>query len=121
MKRFVSIIALALVIGLVAGNAEAKGAKGAKGDKAGKKAAVHGTVTKVDGLSIVVQTKGKKGAEVTIVTDTSTDIKVNGAKGALTDIKPGMKITATPNTGTATKVIVGEGKGKGEKKPKKPK
>ena len=66
MKRFWSVLALALVIALGAGSAFAagKGNKPNKPNKADKQQhkGVAGTVTKVDGTSITVQTRGKNGA-----------------------------------------------------------
>ena len=121
MKRFTTLLALAMVVALGANvSYAAKGdkaaAKAAKGDKAGKKDTVMGTVVKADATSITVQTRGKKGAEVTVTVDANT--KFEGVTGAA-DLKPGQKITATPNTGTATKVTV-QGKGaKGDKAGKK--
>jgi hypothetical protein len=109
MKRFWSVLALALVIALGAGSAFAagKGNKPNKPNKADKQQhkGVAGTVTKIDGTSIIVQTRGKNGAEVTITTDDKT--KFEGVN-AVTDIKPGMRVMATPDTGTAQKVIVRE-------------
>jgi hypothetical protein len=109
MKRFWSVLALALVIALGAGSAFAagKGNKPNKPNKADKQQhkGVAGTVTKIDGTSIIVQTRGKNGAEVTITTDDKT--KFEGVN-AIADIKPGMRVMATPDTGTAQKVIVRE-------------
>lgn len=124
MKRLITVIALALVLGLVAGNAEA-----AKGDKAAAKGAgkgkaaggVAGKVVKVDGTNLVVQTRGKKAAEVTIATDADTVVEINGAKGALADLKAGMQVQATPNTGTAKKITAGGAKGGADKAAKKAK
>jgi len=124
MKRWISIIALALVLGLVAGNAEA-----AKGDKkaakgAGKAGAgIAGQVVRVDGTNLVVSTRGKKAAEVTIATDASTMVEINGAKGTVADLKSGMRVQATPKTGTATKITAGAGgkAAKGDKAAKKAK
>ncbi len=122
MKRFTTLLALALVVALGANvSYAAKGdkaaAKAAKGDKAGKKDAVMGTVVKADATSITVQTRGKKGAEVTVTIDANT--KFQGVTGAA-DIKAGQHIMATSNTGTATKVTVQGGKGdKAGKKGKK--
>jgi hypothetical protein len=114
MKRFTTLLALALVVALGANvSYAAKGdkaaARAAKGDKAGKKDAVMGTVVKADATSITVQTRGKKGAEVTIAVDANT--KFEGVAGAA-DLKAGQRIVATPNVGTATKVTV---QGKGER------
>ena len=114
MKRFTTLLALAFVIALGANvSYAAKGDKAAnkaaKGDKPNKKDSVMGTVVKADATSITVQTRGKKGAEVTVTVDANT--KFEGVTGAA-DLKPGQKIVATPNTGTATKVTV---QGKGDK------
>jgi len=113
MKRFTTLLALAFVIALGANvSYAAKGDKAAnkaaKGDKANKKDSVMGTVVKADATSITVQTRGKKGAEVTVTVDANT--KFQGVASAA-DLKPGQKIVATPNTGTATKVTVHGGKG----------
>ena len=112
MKRFTSLLALALVLALSAGVAQAgKGNKADKPAKAGKvdrKNGVVGTVVKSDASSITVQTRGKKGAEVTVAIDANT--KFEGVTAA-TDLKVGQHIIATPNTGTATKVVVQGGKG----------
>jgi hypothetical protein len=120
MKRFSSILVSALVIALGAGISQAapKGNKPAKPDKAGKRehTGVAGIVSKVEGSNIVVQTRGKNGAEVTIATDGST--KFEGVN-ALADIKAGMRVMATPNTGTAQKVIVQPGRGAGKGAAKK--
>jgi hypothetical protein len=111
MKRWTSLLALALVLAVGAGVAQAKGNKADKAGKVGKKDhdAVAGKVVSATATSITIQTAGKKGAEVTITVDASTQYK--GVASA-TDLKPGMKITVTPATGTATKVVVHE---KGEK------
>ena len=114
MKRFTTLLALAMVVALGAANVSyaAKGDKAAnkaaKGDKAGKKDGVMGTVVKADATSITVQTRGKKGAEVTVTVDANT--KFEGVTSAA-DLKPGQRIIATPTTGTATKVVVHGGKG----------
>src|SRR4051812_28657179 len=117
MKRWTNLVVLALVVCLAGGVAEAaKGAKGAKpdkGNKAGKRDqdGVAGTVTKVEGNSITVQTRGKKGAEVVVTTDDKTQF--TGVASA-SEIKVGMMVRVSPATGTAQKVTVG-GAGKGKK------
>jgi len=117
MKRISVVLALVLVVGLATGSASAaKVDKANKANKAGKKdhAAVAGLVQKVDGANITVQPRGKNATPVTVTTDAST--KFEGV-ASITDIKPGMRINATPETGTATKVIVHAGReGKGAKK-----
>jgi hypothetical protein len=128
MHRFVTVAAVALALAL--GTASAHAAKGNKADKAAKgdKAAkrdpnsVVGTVQKVDGNNLTVLAgRGKKAAEVTVTTDASTKVKVNGQDGTLAQIKPGMHVVASPNNGTATTLHAtdareGAGKGKGKNK-----
>lgn len=126
MHRFVTVAAVALVLAL--GTASAHAAKGnkadkaAKGDKAAKRDSVVGTVQKIDGNSLTVLAgRGKKAAEVTVTTDASTKVKVNGQDGTLAQIKPGMHVVASPNNGTATTLHATdarEGAGKGKAKGK---
>jgi hypothetical protein len=111
MKRFLTLASLVLALTLVTGTAaHAKGNKGDKPNKADKAAkrdpnSVAGLVQKVDGNTLTLKGHGKKAAEVTVTTDAATKIRVNGKPGTLADIKPGMRVVATPNTGTATKVV----------------
>src|SRR4051794_34650027 len=119
MKRFATLLAigLALSIGATAAHAAAKNP-----DKAAAKAAkkgdgakgLTGTVSKVDGNNIVIQTRGKAAAEVTITTDANT--KFEGTATSLADIKPGMHVSAAAGNGTASKVTVGAGREKGAAK-----
>jgi hypothetical protein len=125
MKRIAAVVlALGLVFAVGATSAEAakpdKAAKqAAKADKAGKrnKDAVAGTVLKIENNTITLQGRGKNGAESVVQTDDKT--KFEGV-ASLADIKPGMRVMVTPNTGTAEKVIVrqqpGAAGGKGAKK-----
>jgi hypothetical protein len=123
MKRFLTIASVALA--LVLGAASTQAAKPNKADKADKAAkrnadAVTGKVQKVAGNTLTVLAgRGKKAAEVTVTTDADTKVKVNGQDGTLAQIKPGMRIVATPNTGTAKMIRandVKEGAGKGKNK-----
>jgi len=125
MQRIVTVLAVALVLALGTTSAQAgKGNKANKGDKAAKKDpnSVVGTVQKVDGNTLTVLAgHGKKAAEVTVTTDASTKVKVNGQDGTLAQIKPGMRVVASPNNGTATTLRAsdaheGAGKGKGKNK-----
>jgi len=52
-----------------------------------------------------ITNNGKKAATVTVTTDANTKIRVNGQDAKFADIKPGMRVVASPNTGTATKVV----------------
>jgi hypothetical protein len=73
---------------------------------------IIGTVLKIDGTNIIIQTHGKGAGEATIPTDTRTVIELNGTASNLTKIKPGMEIAAQPRTGIATKVAADDGKKK---------
>ena len=124
MKRFLTVASVALVLALGAASAQAgKADKPNKADKAAKRNAdaVAGKVQKVDGNTLTVLAgRGKKAAEVTVTTDAETKVKVNGQDGTLAQIKPGMRVVATPNTGTAKMVRAtdakeGAGKGKNKK------
>jgi len=126
MKRFLTVASVAIVLALGTASAQAgKGNKADKPNKADKVAkrnaeAVTGKVQKVDGATLTVLAgRGKKAAEVTVTTDADTKVKVNGQDGTLAQIKPGMRVVATPNTGTAKMVRamdVKEGAGKGKNK-----
>jgi hypothetical protein len=118
MKRLFTVLALGLALAVGATSAQA-----AKGDKAANKAAkagkrdkaAMGTVLKVDNGTITIQGRGKNAAETTITTDANT--KFEGVTSAA-DIKPGMRVIATPSTGTAQKLTVHDpqAKGKGARK-----
>jgi hypothetical protein len=84
--------------------ADDKPATPAKADKASKKA-LKGSVVKVDGTKLVISA-GKKSdpKEVTVETDDNTVITVDGAAAKLADLKPGQKVTISPDSGTATKI-----------------
>jgi hypothetical protein len=113
MKRFASILVVALVLAVGATVAQAgKGNKAANPDKAAKKdqKGVAGTVLKIDGTNITLQTRGKNGAEVTIATDADTKFESKGKPAAITDIKEGSIVVASPNTGTAKKIVIRPGK-----------
>jgi len=81
-----------------------KPATPAKAEKASKKG-LKGSVVKVDGTKLVISA-GKKSdpKEVTVETDDKTVITVDGAAAKLADLKPGQKVTISPDAGTATKI-----------------
>jgi hypothetical protein len=124
MKRVTALLVLSLVLGVGAGVAQAakadKAAKPAKADKQAKRDAkgVAGRVIKVNGTDIVVQTRGKKGGEVTIATDANTKFQVDGKEGTIDDVKAGENVVVSPMNGTAQKVLVKEAKGKKARKAK---
>lgn len=84
--------------------ADDKPATPAKAEKASKKG-LKGSVVKVDGTKLVISA-GKKSdpKEVTVETDDKTVITVDGTAAKLADLKPGQKVTISPDTGTATKI-----------------
>jgi hypothetical protein len=92
--------------------ADDKPATPAKADKASKKA-LKGSVVKVDGTKLVISA-GKKSdpKEVTVETDDKTVITVDGTAAKLADLKPGQKVTISPDSGTATKIEATAPKGK---------
>lgn len=75
-----------------------------KADKASKKG-LKGSVVKIDGTKLVISA-GKKAdpKEVTVETDDKTVITVGGTAAKLADLKPGQKVTISPDSGTATKI-----------------
>lgn len=88
---------------------------------------VTGTVVKVEGPNVVlsVRQRGAEAKEVTVVTDEKTKILLlqRGERGApappkvgtLEDVKAGMRVTAIPETGTATKLLVSAVRARGER------
>ena len=105
MKTWTKFVAALAIVGFV-GAANLQAADAPAGDKPAKKEGaakgVRGKFVKVDGTNVVIS-QGKKGEakEVTIATDANTKIKVDGKDATLADIKDGMMINATPETGTA--------------------
>lgn len=126
MKRVSSVLAFGLTVALAAClvQAKPKGATPAKPADAPKKdPATVGLVLKVVENNITVQTYGRNAGEVVVPTDAKTVIQFNGKAILVADIKPGMEIVATPNTGTAQKILVDDpakAKPKKQKKEKKP-
>jgi hypothetical protein len=75
---------------------------------ASRPASRMGTVVKVDGANIVVSVRqrGAEPKEETIATDSKTEILIDAEPAKLADLKAEMRVTITPDTGTATKVSV---------------
>ena len=63
---------------------------------------LNGKVVKVDGTSLVVATGGK--STVTVATDGTTAVTLDGKTVALGDLKEGMYVHVTPATGPAAKI-----------------
>jgi hypothetical protein len=105
-RRLVGVLMLGLAVGFTASAKDKVGATPAPAEK--KVLDVVGTVLKTDGPNLVVQTRGKNASEVTVVTDANTKFELKGNAAALKDIKPGMQVVVTPNTGTAQKVVATE-------------
>lgn len=114
MKRVLALLALSMVLSLGSTSAlAAKANKLSKADKQAKKDQhVAGTVVKVDGMNIVVKTRGKQGSEVTVTTDANTTFTMGRKKDAtISDVKEGENVVVSPATGTAQKVLIRPGKG----------
>jgi hypothetical protein len=119
MTAIRAFVALGLILGLSSGLAYAKPKNGEPAAPKKEPAALVGTVLKVDGTKIVLQTHGKAAGELTVLTDANTQFEAKGKSAAITDIKPGHEVVVTPPTGTAQKVVVVEDPKKGGKKKKK--
>ena len=88
-----------------------------KPEKKAKKPGLSGTVVKVDGGKLVVSTGKKAQAkEVTVETDDKTVVMVEGQTAKLADLKPGQRVTITPESGTAAKIAVPKPKAKKDAK-----
>lgn len=112
---FAFVLVSALSVGLVYGKPKA----GEPATPKKEPTAVVGTVVKVDGAKIILQTRGKSAGELTVLTDAKTQFEHKGKPAAITDIKPGHEVVVTPPTGTAQKVVVVEEDKGGKKKKKK--
>ena len=101
LKALALLAAMTLGGAVIAADAPAPG-----GTEAPKKTArapgVRGKVTKVENGKITVAARG--GAEATVTVDDKTKVTLDGADAKIGDIKEGMFISATPETGTATEV-----------------
>ena len=62
---------------------------------------LYGTVISVDTAGGKVVIAPKDGAQVTVATDASTKVQVNGKDATLDDIQPGLTLRVSPATGTA--------------------
>jgi ABC-type enterochelin transport system substrate-binding protein len=61
-----------------------------------------GTVVKVDGANVTVKAAEK---EVVVATNDKTVVTIDGKEAKVADLKAGMAVTVTPDTGTATKIV----------------
>ena len=103
MKVWTKLFAVLAMVALVS----AVNAADPKPPKAAKKASLKGAVVKVDGTKLVVN-NGKKGGdkEVTVETNDKTVVMIEGKEAKLADLKPGQRVTVTPDTGVAEKIEV---------------
>lgn len=105
MKKLMLMLAIAMALSLSSVAMAAKTAAGGAGLK--------GKITKIDGTKITVSDK-KTSTDTVVVTDDSTKVRLDGADATFADLKEGMTVTVTPDTGTATLI---EAKTKKAKKP----
>lgn len=107
MSRWSLALALVAVLALAGFASAAKAGKSAaKG--AATKSTVQGSVVKVDGEKLIIQTKTNRkaaGEEKTIETGKDTKVTVDGKEGKLVDLTAGMNVKVTPATGKATKIV----------------
>lgn len=119
MKKLSLAIVTGLTLGLLAplATAKPKGVPPTKEELEKKaNAPIVGTVLKVEGTNITIQTRGKNAGEVTIPTDSKTQFEFEDAPFTLDKIKPGMELAAVPPKGIAKKVVVDDNKKKKKKK-----
>ncbi|HYE19977.1 MAG TPA: hypothetical protein VEA69_16120 [Tepidisphaeraceae bacterium] len=111
MQRFAKFMAVLALVGFCG---VAIAADKPAGDKpAAKKAAgLAGEVVSVDGTNVKI--KKNDGTEVTVATDATTAVMIDGKEAKVADLKAGQKVRVAPESGTATKIQVGGG----GKKPK---
>jgi hypothetical protein len=118
MKFWTKLLVPVLVLSLV-GVAEAKAAKG---EKKAKHEGVAGKLVSVSDGTLTISHGGKKAGakEVTVKTDASTKVTIDGVSGkAVSDLKPGEKVVVSPATGTATEIKATSPKAKAGKTAKK--
>ena len=109
MKPLSLALAAGLTLGLLAPLASGKSKPPPTKEELERKAAntpVVGTVLKVEGKNITIQTRGKNAGEVKVETDTKTVFELNDAIVTIDKVKPGMELAALPNKGVAKKVAV---------------
>lgn len=105
MRNWIAAIAVIFALSLTAGVAQAKGGKKAR--------PISGSIVSVaaDGGSLVLQTKGKKGAggeQKTIAIAPTTSIEINNVGGKkASDLHGGMKVKITLANGSASQIVVG--------------
>jgi hypothetical protein len=99
MKLWTKLLVPVLMLGLV-GIADAKG-KHSKG--------ITGKIVSIDGTTVTIQPKGKKGAvadPIKVTTDASTTVEIDSAPNMkVTDLQTGEKVVVTGGTsGPATDI-----------------
>src|SRR5947207_1320494 len=121
MKALPTLLVTVLSMGLIGTFASAKTPPTPEeiAKKAAEEAAkpIVGTVVKIDGTNIVIQTHGKEAREFAVATDAKTQFELNDAPAALDKVKPGYEVAITPKTGIAKKVLIDDLKKKPKGKP----
>ena len=107
MKTWSIVLAMVMALVLSAGIAEA--AKGAK--------PLSGTISKIDGATLTITPRAKKGstetpADVTVTTTDSTKVTIKGETKAVSDLAVGMRVRVTLDEDgkTATDIVSGRAK-----------
>lgn len=109
MRLFAAVLVSALMFGLApsvhaAHKNLAADSAAASGQQ--KHRAVHGTVVKVDGSTLVISVTNKNGQtrDRKIKTDDKTKVTVDGKDAKLADLKAGEKVTITTEKRVATEI-----------------
>jgi hypothetical protein len=71
-------------------------------DRAGESADLDGKVVSNDGANVLIQTR--RGQQVSVATDASTVVTIDGKAAAVADLKAGMLVEVTPESGTAAQI-----------------
>ena len=107
--KLFAVLAIVMMVSAVQAADPAKPGKKAKG--------LRGTVIKVDGTNLVINSakKGEDKKEVTVATDAKTVVTIEGKEGKLADLHEGQRVSITPDTGTAETISVAAPKPKKQK------
>jgi hypothetical protein len=113
--KVAKLLALVVVLGMVGVAVAAEG----DAPKKTRPPGLRGQVVKVDGTNVVVKKWAREEADRKEVTVDASGaaVTIDGAEAKLADLKEGMYVTITPETGKAEKIVAVT---KRPERPKKP-
>lgn len=119
MMRLILVLCLTVGLAFTAGTTSAapKAAGPSKAEKPKKPDPRVGTLMKVTEGRLVVRTYGKVVVDIAVPINAKTQYWLEGKAATLAQLKPGMQLVITPETGMAQKVMaqkIGKKKKKGE-------